>query len=160
MIKKKEDERVEVSLSIIDIKETAFKYNAEYDYSKLSRDFLGLGFNEKLNPNMDNNILGIEASVSYLDTRDETLLTELSVLINFSISNLDKLVEMKSKMIKLKNDNFIINLFNISIGTLRGVLYSKLKGTPLEGYPLPAISPDILKEFLSKTPSKKEIQKK
>lgn len=160
MAKKKEEAKATVSLSIIDIQETAFKYNTEYDYSKLSRDVLGLGLNEKLNPNIEDNILGVETSLSYVDIRDQTPLIELAVLMKFSISNLDKLIEIKGDAIEVKDDNFIFGLFNISIGTLRGVLYSKLKGTPLEDYPLPAIPADALKGLFLKAPSKKEVQKK
>jgi hypothetical protein len=53
MAKKKEEEKVKVSLSIIYIHETAFKDNTEYDYSKLSKDVLGLELNGNLNPNMN-----------------------------------------------------------------------------------------------------------
>ncbi|MFV0404399.1 MAG: hypothetical protein ACK5KV_10720 [Bacteroides graminisolvens] len=52
MANKKEEAKVNVSLSIIDIQKTAFKYNAEYDgYSQLSRGSLRLVFNKKLIPN-------------------------------------------------------------------------------------------------------------
>lgn len=155
MAKKKEEAKVKVSLSIIDIQETAFKYNTEYDYSKLSKDVLGLELNGDLNPNMNDNILGVKTSLSYVDIRDKTILVELVILIKFSISNLSKLIEIKNDALEVMDDNFVLSLFNISIGTLRGVLYSRLKGTPLEDYPLPAIPADSLNEFFLKTPSKK-----
>ncbi len=159
-MEKKKKDKIEISLSITDIQETAFKYNTEYDYSKLSKDILGLSLGGKLNPNMKDNILGIETSLSYTDIRNDTVLTELSILINFCISNLDELIETKDDIIEIKDNDIVFGLFNISIGTLRGVLHSKLKGTPLENYPLPPISADFLKDFLFKKLPKKEVKKK
>lgn len=135
----KKEKKQEVTISIIDILETSFKFNASYNYTNFTANNLALEFEHKFSVNLDENKFGVEISISYIDSRDRTHLSELSVLFNFCVMNLKELIEVDEQGIKTKDNSLIINLLNVSTGTIRGILYSKLKGTPLDKFPLPLI---------------------
>lgn len=80
----------------------------------------------------------------------DTVLVKLGVLVNFEIVGLENVAELLEDGFKVKDDRLIINLLSIVLGTLRGILYTKLVNTPLEGYPLPLFSPDHIKRIANK----------
>lgn len=133
-----------ISLCLLDIQETSFKFNAIYDYSKLSKETLRLGIGQHFHADIENETLTIGASINYTNDPDNAELAELSVLLNFKISDLGQFVRSTEDGIQTENDELILNLLNISFGTLRGLFYARLKGTPLEKYPIPLISKNEL----------------
>lgn len=143
------------AMYLLDIQETSFKYNAIYDYSKLSKETLRLGIGQQFHANIEDEILTVGISINYINTPDKTELASISILLNFKISDLGSLVTPTENGIETENSELILNLLNISIGTLRGVFYARLKGTPLEKYPIPLIPKDELEQSNKKN-SKKE----
>jgi hypothetical protein len=157
--KKKTETPLSVSISIEKIQEISFKYNAEYDYSKLSNNKIELGFKNKLKPLFDKNILDVGIGVCYRDSNEKKELAELEIMISFGLSNLNQFVKEENDSLQVNDGDLIVNLLSIGIGTLRGILYSKFKGMPLEKYPLPLISGDVLKQMVNSLPNKKKKEK-
>lgn len=70
---------------------------------------------------------------------------ELKVLMKFHINPFDNVVKQVEDGFQIP-DLLIFNLFNILTGTLRGILYEKLRGTILQNEVLPLIDiKDLLK---------------
>ncbi len=61
---------------------------------------------------------------------------ELKVLMKFHISPFDTVIKKVDDGYQIP-DLLIFNLFNILIGTIRGILYEKLRGTILQNEVLP-----------------------
>ncbi len=139
-----------ISAAIQLIKETGFSYKPLpqiEDSSKLNSLLrFGIGFefdieseNEKfvLNTNIEYKIEGYEES--YL---------EFSNSIAFKVINLkDALKEEDGKIVEI-DDELIISLVAVCIGTSRGLLAANTKGLDWANYPLPILDPkQVVKEM-------------
>lgn len=70
---------------------------------------------------------------------------ELKVLMKFHITPFDNVIKKGKEGFQIP-DLLIINLFNILTGTLRGILFEKLRGTILQNEVLPLIDiKDLMK---------------
>lgn len=70
---------------------------------------------------------------------------ELKVLMKFHIAPFDNVIKKADDGFHIP-DLLIFNLFNIITGTLRGILYEKLRGTVLQNEVLPLIDiKDLMK---------------
>lgn len=70
---------------------------------------------------------------------------ELKVIMKFHITPFDTVVKKVENGFQIP-DLLMFNLFNISTGTLRGILYEKLRGTILQNEVLPLINiKDLMK---------------
>lgn len=75
---------------------------------------------------------------------------DLKVLMKFHITPFDNVVKQVEDGFQIP-DLLIFNLFNILTGTLRGVLYEKLRGTILQNEVLPLIN---IKELIEEKGTK------
>lgn len=144
---KEKEKKEAISIRLIDIKETAFKFNADYDCSEITDKNLGFGIGQKFHADLNNDTLTIGVSINYRKLPEEIELAELSILLNYKIPELGKMAKSLEDGVQINNKHLMLNLLSVSYGTLRGVLYTRLKGTPLEKFPLPLISANDLANF-------------
>ncbi len=114
----------------------------------------GLGFGSKVN--LEKEELGFSSSVKYIIEDFENPIIELETEIIFEVKGLAKVVQSdKSNQFQI-NDDFLVTLFGISIGTIRGMLAANTKGNPLSKFPLPVLNPkEILDQMNKQSDAKK-----
>ncbi len=97
--------------------------------------------------------VAIEITVKLKNTDLNALLGELKVLMKFHITPLSEVITKKEDDFEIP-DAVVSNLITIVAGTVRGILYEKLRGTPLQGQVFPLID---VKELIQK--KKQELDK-
>lgn len=136
-----------IDFSILSIKESLYSFDCNYNYELFSEEFLGFQLKKNFAPKFEDNTLAIDIGIRYIDVRNDTILAENMIRVNFSIVPLESVVNSFNEGKLVTNNSAIIDTaLNIAIGVMRGVLYKNLKGTPLEKYILPPISLESLKE--------------
>ncbi|MFV5702793.1 hypothetical protein ACM55F_13055 [Flavobacterium sp. XS2P12] len=88
--------------------------------------------------NIDQNLIVIKPIVAIFVEDEKSILANLSVNLVFEIEDLASFAIEKE--VKLPSD-IIIAMNSISISTLRGIMFSTLKGTYLHNAILPVIDP-------------------
>ena len=74
------------------------------------------------------------------------------VSVTFKISEINNFIQInKDQSVSITNNEILLNLMNITLGTLRGVVYVKTKDTPLNEYPLPIMTRKSIENFLKST---------
>ena len=103
------------------------------------------------NPTMAKDLLGIELTIVLNDSKSVTELSRLQILLWFYVEDMRSVVSEKEGKIDIKSKDLITMGLNTSIGTARGILYTRLKGTFLEKFPLPLLNPsEILTNIANK----------
>lgn len=127
------------------MQEVSFKFNAEYDYSTLNMDNLSFGIKYNIIPDKESETVRLTVTIVYETSEDRTLLAEYSLLTEYHIIGLTELITPDENGEEVIDKSAAISLLNISIGSLRGAFFLRMKDTPLSKYPLPLI-PDYLLE--------------
>ena len=138
------------SLAINSIQEISYTYNVNFDFTKLTKDKLSFGMSHNFKPDYTNDILSLIANVQYRYADNNEILAEYGILVNFKIPQLEELVTTKENSLEFEDKSLVMNLLNVTIGTLRGALFIKLRGTELEKYPLPLIPFTSLEKAMTK----------
>jgi hypothetical protein len=138
----------EVSVKILEVIEVSFSMKPlpeninEVEFGKNLQ--YGLGFS--LSIDHKSNKFRIRTLVNYSvnDVNDIKVSSEVDVV--FLVKNLNKVVRLDKQTKKMDIQNeFLATLIGVCIGTVRGVLSTKTKGTPFAKAPLPIInSKDIV----------------
>ena len=81
-------------------------------------------------------------------SNEEDVLCECVIGIQYGLEDFNSLIHIDedSKRINFSS-SFIPTFLNMTYGTLRGVLFEKVKGTSLSSYPLPPISMQELEKM-------------
>ncbi|MGL5938454.1 MAG: hypothetical protein ACRCY5_07030 [Phocaeicola sp.] len=139
MVKTNDKQNIEVAID--KIQERGFKFDYDFDCSSLSKESLNFGFGLKITPNFPEQLLGIEVAVQYKYEHTAMIISELHLVVWFKVEGLESICEFSGEdELIIKAEALIPTLVNVSVGTARGMLYAKLKGTPLESFPLPLLS--------------------
>lgn len=141
----KKEETKQFMLSITAMQEVSFRFNAEYDYSTLNADNLSFGIRYNIIPNKESETVRLTVSIVYETSDRKVFLAEYSLMIEFRIIKLAELITTAEDGEEVIDKSAAISLLNISIGSLRGAFFLRMKDTPLSKYPLPLI-PDYLLE--------------
>ena len=96
-----------------------------------------IGITYSLNVDNEKDIVGIVFGIKYSTKEDDMKLLEYSMLVSFKIPELENIISKEGENIHVKDKSIILNLLNISIGTVRGALFLKSKGTIFERFPMP-----------------------
>jgi hypothetical protein len=89
--------------------------------------------------------IAVEATLKLKVQELDSYFCELKVLMKFHITPFDIVVKKGDDGYQIP-DLLIFNLFNILTGTIRGILYEKLRGTILQNEVLPLIDiKDLMK---------------
>lgn len=140
----------DIKTTLLSISETLYRFNYDYDYSILDSNDLRIDFAHNFKSNDEACVFEIEIKAKY--KCKENVLTELGVLTSFIIDPYSEFIVGKNEEGFSTNIPEILEkIYSISLEILKGVFFSKLKGTPLEKYPIPfipidAIIPQVKKE--------------
>ncbi|GEM_PF-1489465 len=133
----------DVSIKILEINEVAFSMKPlSEDINKLEFEknlLYGLGFN--LNIDLKSNTFKIRTLVNYAVYTVNNIIVSSEVEVVFLVKNLTKVVstDEQTKEMHIRNE-FLATLIGVCIGTSRGILSTKTKGTPFAKVPLPIIN--------------------
>lgn len=142
-------------IALTSIQEIAFRFNAGYDYSSFSGDNLSFGIKYDVQTEKEAEIVRLTITITYLASDNKELLTEYSLLTEYHLIGLSKLITIDEHGEETMEKDVIINMLNLSIGTLRGAFFLKMKDTPLSKFPIPLIPSDLLEAELDKNKRKK-----
>lgn len=93
----------------------------------------------------DSSEIAVETTLKLKVQELDSYFGELKVLMKFQITPFDNIIKKVDDEFQIP-DLLIFNLFNILTGTLRGILYEKLRGTILQNEVLPLIDiKDLMK---------------
>lgn len=92
---------------------------------------------------MNKNLIHIKPSIKFIFKGKKLLL--LSIIVNYNVQKLTEVfsIDNENHNIDMKV-NILPTFLAASYSTLRGVVYVKTLGTPLEKYPIPLINIDTL----------------
>lgn len=144
-------EKKNVLIKILEINEISFNYKPfpipleDIEFGKNLT--YGLGIN--LNFDFKNEILKLKLLLNYTLNEPNDSVLKLESEIVFHIKNLNKAIVPNEKEEKVNiNDDLLSTLLGVSIGSSRGILSTKTKGTSLASFPLPIINvKDVLQQI-------------
>lgn len=136
-----------VNIALVKIQETGFRFNTDFDYNGYDKEKITVGYGQKFHVDMQAQTVGVELTFIFSDKSSNTDLVTLSVNSVYTISNLSGILKVEDGVYKTNEDHVIPKIIKLSIGTMRGILYMKLKDTVLSDMLLPLIP----SEFISAT---------
>lgn len=127
------------SISGIAEREFAVSYELRPDEIDLSR--LSVMVNTAFDTNYEDNELKITFRANYiLDNSTESPLARIAVTATFKVMPLSDLINVDSEgTISSPPPDLLDCLIMTTVGAARGILYVRLKGSPLDGLVLPMI---------------------
>ncbi len=138
-----EEEKV-VNIALVKIQETAFRFNTDFDYNGYDREKITVGYGQKFHVDMQAQTVGVELTFIFSDKSSNIDLVTLSVNSVYTISNLSGILKVEDGVYKTNEGHVIPKIIKLSIGTMRGILYMKLKDTVLSDMLLPLIPSDFI----------------
>lgn len=138
-----EEEKV-VNIALVKIQETAFRFNTDFDYNSYDKEKITVGYGQKFHVDMQAQTIGVELTFIFSDKPSNTDLVALSVNSVYAISGLADILKVEDGVYKTNEDHVIPKIIKLSIGTMRGILYMKLKDTVLSNMLLPLIPSDFI----------------
>lgn len=131
-----------IQFRLLSIDEKKFKSDIdEVLANTINDENLKFNLGYSLLPNPDENTLEIEIVTKYLYEDHELLF--LSASLTFSFVEFSEVFEIKEGKIQEKV-TIIPTLINVAIGTIRGMIATKICGTYLRKFPLPLIDPNVI----------------
>ena len=130
------EKQTPLRLSLIAIKETGFSIRPDLRESDIAKIDWMIGFRPI--PHEDSQI-SVEVRSVAINTESNTEVASCAVMVTFSVENIGEFVTKESETKLNIRDHLMLNMLNPSNGTLRGVMYARFAGTPLEQRPLPLI---------------------
>lgn len=138
------DNNIPLRLSLVAIKETGFSIKPDLRDSEINNINWMIGFRPVL-PDIEGQIaVEVRSNAVLMDNNSEV--AACSVMLSFNVENLDAFATKEAGNRINVTDHLMLNMLNPAFGTLRGVMYTRFAGTPLEVKPLPLINVlDLLK---------------
>lgn len=133
-----------VNIALVKIQETAFRFNTDFDYTGYDKANITVGYGQKFHVDMQAQNIGVELTFIFSDKLSNTDLATLSVNSVYAISGLASILKVEDGVYKTNEDHVIPKIIKLSIGTMRGILYMKLKDTVLSDMLLPLIPSDFI----------------
>lgn len=133
-----------VNIALVKIQETAFRFNTDFDYNGYDREKITVGYGQKFHVDIQAQTVGVELTFIFSDKSSNIDLVTLSVNSIYAISNLSDILMVEDGVYKTNEDHVIPKIIKLSIGTMRGILYMKLKDTVLSDMFLPLIPSDFI----------------
>ena len=133
-----------VNIALVKIQETAFRFNTDFDYNGYDREKITVGYGQKFHFDIQAQTVGVELTFIFSDKSSNPDLVTLSVNSIYAISNLSDILMVEDGVYKTNEDHVIPKIIKLSIGTMRGILYMKLKDTILSDRVLPLIPSDFI----------------
>lgn len=130
------EKQTPLRLSLIAIKETGFSIRPDLRESDIAKIDWMIGFRPILH---EDSQISVEVRSVAINTESNTEVASCAVMVTFSVENIGEFVTKESETKLNIRDHLMLNMLNPSYGTLRGVMYARFAGTPLEQRPLPLI---------------------
>lgn len=138
------DDNTPLRLSLVKIKETGFSLKPDLRDSDLDRMDWMIGFRPIISDDDSQIAVEVRSTAVLMDTNSEV--AACSVMLTFNVEALDAFATKESGNRINVNDHLMLNMLNPAYGTLRGVMFARFSGTPLDKKPLPLIDVlDLLK---------------
>ncbi|MCX6272551.1 MAG: hypothetical protein NTU44_15300 [Bacteroidetes bacterium] len=112
-----------------------------------------LGFGLKIGTNKDQKTLEISLKIIYSCKIKSEICNLLSfeTLVTFHISNYDKVVFFNEPNVPSFDEGFLISMLGVTIGTARGMIFTKTTGHFINKFYLPILNPQELFKALVKS---------
>lgn len=136
MKKEKEEIRFQMRLSKINVLKFAQYDVEEFDINREDAIEFESGFSIKVVE--ESNEIVIEVTLKIKIVELEKYFGELKVATTFHIIPFETIIKTEKDGHQIP-DSLVLNLFNIVAGTVRGILFEKLRGTILQNEVLPLI---------------------
>ena len=130
------EKQTPLCLSLVGIKETVFSIRPDLRESDIAKIDWMIGFRPILH---EDSRISVEVRSVAINTESNTEVASCAVMVTFSVENIGEFVTKESETKLNIRDHLMLNMLNPSYGTLRGVMYARFAGTPLEQRPLPLI---------------------
>lgn len=130
------EKQTPLCLSLVGIKETGFSIRPDLRESDIAKIDWMIGFRPILH---EDSRISVEVRSVAINTENNTEVASCAVMVTFSVENIGEFVTKESETKLNIRDHMMLNMLNPSYGTLRGVMYARFTGTPLEQRPLPLI---------------------
>ncbi len=130
------EKQTPLCLSLVGIKETGFSIRPDLRESDIAKIDWMIGFRPILH---EDSRISVEVRSVAINTESNTEVASCAVMVTFSVENIGEFVTKESETKLNIRDHLMLNMLNPSYGTLRGVMYARFAGTPLEQRPLPLI---------------------
>ena len=136
-----------INIALVRIQETAFKFNWNFDYENFDKGNITMGYGQQFHVNMQEQTVGVELTFAFSDKLSGEELVALSVNSVYEISGLSDIIKVEDGVYKTNEEHVIPKIVKLSIGTMRGILYMRLKDTALADVLLPLIPGDFISSF-------------
>ena len=134
------DNNSPLRLAIVNIKETGFSLKPDLRDSDLDKIDWMIGFRPIIS-DVDGQI-AVEVRSTAILTDTDSEVAACSVMLTFKVESLDAFATKETDNRINVNDHLMLNMLSPAYGTLRGVMFARFSGTPLDKKPLPLI--DVL----------------
>lgn len=129
---------IRYSIETIEKAECSLKLD-NIDLSKLNKDTLKFQYKISTHIKMKENFIYIKPEIRFL--YENKVLLESSVTISYNVQTLSEVFSVDNENHKIDMKvNILPTFLGASYSTLRGIVYMKTTGTPLEHYPIPMIN--------------------
>lgn len=136
--------KANVAITLAKIQEVSYQLNTDYDYTSLTGQNISFGIKYETKVDKEKEIVRIITTAIYQSSESKETLVEYAIMIEFNVKGISELISNNTNGVEVINRDFMLNLLNISIGTLRGAFFLKTKGSALEQFPIPLIPSTIL----------------
>lgn len=150
------EEKEEIKIRIKKIRELEFSYKEildEVDEIEFGKNlFFGLNF--LYEPDLDKNTFTLKTHIKYtLKDQREPVLVFLNEIV-FDVLGLNDAVKFKKDSNEFEiNNNLLIPLISVAIGTTRGMIVSKTIGKKINDFPVPMLNPEEVLKQINKRPT-------
>jgi hypothetical protein len=105
-------------------------------------------------PDFNENTFSVRTHVKYSMINQEIPVLSFLTEIIFDVIGLNEVVKSGTKKNELEiNNNFLIPLVGVAIGTSRGMLASKTTGKRIGDFPIPILDPQKVLEEINQKPN-------
>lgn len=146
------EENKDIQISLNEINEISFYLNPTpipIEQIKFGENLnVEIGFWFDVNPEMG--MFKFYTTVNFAIHKHTEPIVGIETEIVFDIPNLSSVVKLESnEQLQIEN-NFLVTLAGVCIGTTRGMLAANLKGSPMAKFPLPILNPTEIIENMNK----------
>lgn len=119
-----------------------FEFNKDEDKFDGNLNSVSLSFNPKYSAiSLDDNSILCSIVVDFFQNETNFMNIDAGCVFRIKEDSWDTMIEKENNLIRIPID-FAYNMLSLTIGTIRGILFSNTTGTKFERMPLPAISID------------------
>lgn len=140
MVNKEKEIQFQMRISLINVLRFSQYDIGEFDQNKIDAIEYQSDFNVKILE--ESSEVAVETTVKLKVQELDNYFGELKVLMKFHVTPFETVIKKESNGFQIP-DTLMLNLLNIVAGTIRGILYEKLRGTILQNEVFPLIDTKV-----------------